>query len=208
LEKSVLLLPAGAAIVKEALNSCGSNSCDEAVHKLGLARVPVPLSDFHDRKSGQWLKPVFGSLKAYAQTEGIHHLGASEVARYFGGKHHIEGMIRKAMNTGPGISNISALMGLDAGLVLDVLLPLTDGCYRNGDWVLDMGEYVIANPDVKGVPCYHRGLVVNIPLTADDVLAILKEQRESKEFGAAIERLKSPIQFPPEYLEAIRLNRT
>lgn len=208
LEKTVYLNPDGAKLVREMLGSCGNKACDEVMHKLSLARIPISLTDFVDRESGQWLKPVFGSLKAYAKTEGIHYLGASEVARYFGGKHHIEGMIRKAAGTHEGVNNLAVLMGYNAGLVLDVLLPLTDGYYRNGNWFLDMGDYVIANPETEGVPCYHRGLVVNIPLAPDNVLGMLEEQRESKEFGAAIKRLKSPIQLPSEFLEALRLNRT
>jgi hypothetical protein len=171
--------------------------------KLGLARVSITLSDFVDKESGSWLKPVFGSLKAYAVKEGYHNLGVREVARYFGGQHHIEGMIRKAYR-----SNIGILLGFEAGLVLDVLLPLIGGEYRNGPWRLDMGDYIVANPDKPGIPCYHRGLVVNIDLLPEDVLEILEEQRHSKEFAEAINRLKGPIKLPEEYLEALRLSRT
>jgi hypothetical protein len=171
--------------------------------KLGLARVPTPLSDFIDKESGSWLKPVFGSLKAFAIKEGRHVLGVRDVARYFGGQHHIEGMIRKAYR-----SNIGILLGYDAGLVLDVLLPLTEGEYRNGPWRLDVGDFVIANPEKPGTPCYHRGLVVNIELLPEDVLEILEEQRNSKEFAEAMNRLQSPIMLPEEYLEALRLSCT
>jgi hypothetical protein len=198
-----MLNPDASKVTREMLSSCGNTSCDVAVAQLALARVQVPLRDFVDKETGSWQKPVFGSLQAYALAEGLDELGAREVARYFGGKHHIEGMIRKASQ-----SNLGVLMGLDAGLVLDVLLPLTDGHYRNGAWDLDMGEYVVANPKSEATPCYHRGLVVNIDLEPEDVLNILEEQRDSQEFADAMNRLSGPIVLPPEFLEALRLNRT
>jgi hypothetical protein len=203
LHRIIYLNPDAARLVREMLGSCGNQSCDEVMAKLGLARVPISLTGFMDRESGSWMKPVFGSLQGYARTEGLYSLGVREVARYFGGKHHIEAMIRKASR-----SNLGMILGLDAGLVLDVLLPLVDGEYHNGRWQLDMGDFIVANPKEEGVPCYHRGLVVNLPLTPDDVIEILGEQQASEEFAAAIERLKGPIVLPPEYLEALRLNRT
>lgn len=204
----IYLDPDAARFVREMLSSCGNKSCDEAMSKLGLARAPISLSSFIDRESGSWMKPVFGSLQGFANDEGLYSLGVREVVRYFSGKHHIEAMIRKATHAEPGISNISVLMGLDAGLVLDVLLPLNDGHYRNGGYDIDLGEFVTVNPDVPGVPCYHRGLVVNVPLAPAEVADILGEQSRVADFMAALSRLKSPIQLPPNYLEALRLTRT
>lgn len=203
MSKTILLNPDGAWLVAKMLGSCGSDTCDEVVARLRLTRAQTALRAFADEK-GNWLKPVFNSLQAYAMEHDFSALGVREIARYFGGTAHIDGMVYKAVQ-----SNLGMLLGLSAGLVLDVLLPLSgDGHYRNGDWDLDLGQQVWANPDAEGVPCAHRGLVVNLPLLPDDVAAILAEQRQSKEFGGAIVKLEGRIFYPPEYLEALRLTCT
>ena len=208
MNKVVYLTPDGAKLVHAMLGSCAADSCDVAMSRLSLVRVSTALQVFTDPESGSWQKPVFGSLQAYALAEGYYELGVKEVARYFAGRHHIEAMIRKATHTEPGISNISVLMGLDAGLVLDVLLPLNDGHYQNGGHDLDLGEFVVVSPESSGVPCYHRGLVVKVPLSPAEVADILEEQGQVAEFMAALSRLKSPVQLPPNYLEALRLTCT
>lgn len=199
-----MLNPDGAWLVMKMLGSCGSDSCDEIVTRLRITKVPTALRSFSDPQTKRWLKPVFDSLQAFAVKEDCHSLGTREVAQYFGGVHHIQGMIYKAAR-----SNLGMIMGLDAGLVLDVLLPLDEaGHYRNGDWDLDLGEQVWVNPDDQGVPCAHRGLVVKLGLEPEDVASILTAQRQSVEFAEAIGRLGNRVTFPPEYLEALRLTCT
>lgn len=200
-----MLNPRGAGLLYWMLGSCGGDSCSPAMAKLKITKVSTALSSFTDSESGQWLKPVFGALQGYAIDEGISQLGAREVARYFGSQRHIDAMVPKVTHQQ---SSLAVMMGWDAGLVLDVLLPLIDGHYQNGGVDLDLGDYVVVNPDDKGVPCYHRGLVVNLPLTPRDVMKILEEQHRSHIFMEALRRLKSPVKLPAEYLEALRLTCT
>lgn len=198
-----MITPNAARFVLQMLHSCGNKQCETALARLALMRVSTPLTTFTDPETGHWLKPVFGSLQAFAKSEGLYELDLPELVRYFGGAHHIEGMIRKAP-----ASSLTRFVSLDEALVLDVLLPLRDGHYRNGSWDLDMGEYVVVNPDSPGQPYYHRGLVVNLEVPPTVTLAILEDQRDSGDFAAAMGRIKGPISLPAEYLEALRLNCT
>lgn len=198
-----MLNPDGAWLVMKMLGSCGNDSCDAVVARLRITKVPTALTVFTDGK-GNWQKPVFRSLQTYAVSENLLNLGVREVAHYFAGTAHIEGMVYKAVR-----SNLGMLLGLEAGLVLDVLLPLEeDGHYRNGEWDLDLGEQVWVNPEAEGVPCAHRGLVVKLNLAPEDISDILREQRQSQDFAAAIVKLGGRINYPSEYLEALRLTCT
>lgn len=192
-------MPTGGWLIAKMLESCGSTTCDASVTELLSMKSPVPLSHFYSEKEGAWTKPVFGNLKAYATDEGITELDVIAVAKYFGGKHHIRHMIPKARASG-----ISYELGEAAGLVLDVLLPLEEEVYKNDGFELVIKGGVSIN-DLKGrVSCYHRGLVVSLPLSEADVSQILAEQRQSPEFMAALKRIKSPISLRPEHQTALK----
>ncbi len=194
----VMLHPDGAEILYWELGSCGNDSCDPVLRRLAGLKEAVPLESF--TTADGWQKPVFGNLKAYAVDEKVSELNAAQVARYFGGSHHIEAMIRKAPR-----SNIGILLGLDAGLVLDVLLPLAEGEYRNGDLALSVGNFVVVNPESQGIPCYHRGVVINIELGPEDLDYIYRSQRDSEPFVRAIKALNGKTDLPPEFIEALKM---
>lgn len=195
----IQITPTGGWLIAKMLQSCGLMSCDSLVCKLDSLQKPVLLSSLYSKERGGWLKPVFGNLKAYAIDEGIDELDVVAVARYFGGKHHINHMIPKSR-----ASNISYELGEAAGLVLDVLLPLEGNRYINNglDLVIEGGV------EVGGLGgqarCYHRGLIVILPLSEEDVSRILADQLQSKDFVTAIKRLKSPVSLKPEHQIAIK----
>lgn len=204
--KDITIQPEAARLIAIALSSCGNDSCDIAIQRLSKVSTPVSLSRFATKDG--WLKPVFGNLQAYAIENGIRDLGVQDVTHYLGGKSHINDMVAKVYGPAGGMSSIAYELGKDAGLVLDVLLPLSeDGHYQNNGWDIDLGDYVLADPDDEGVLCYHRGLVVRLPLPPSLVVAILEEQRDHTEFRAAAERLGDRVELPRAHLEAIRLSQ-
>lgn len=195
----ILIMPTGGWLVAKMLESCGSTTCDASVEELLSMKSPLPLSQFYSEKEGVWLKPVFGNLKAYATDEGVTELDVIAVAKYFGGKHHIRHMIPKARASG-----ISYELGEAAGLVLDVLLPLEGETYKNEGLELIIKGGVRADDHRGRVSCYHRGLVVNLPLSESDVTQILAEQRQSPEFVAALKRIKGPVSLKIEHQKALK----
>jgi hypothetical protein len=195
----ILIIPTGGWLVAKMLESCGSTACDASVAELLSMKSPIALNRFYFEEEGAWIKPVFGNLKAYATDEEIVELDVVAVAKYFGGKHHIRHMIPKARASG-----ISYELGEAAGLVLDVLLPLDGEVYKNDGFELVIKGGVRVG-DLKGtVSCYHRGLVVTLPLPEADVSQILAEQRQSPEFMAALKRIKGPVSLRPEHQTALK----
>lgn len=193
----ILLYPDGAAVLKKMLSSCGNLSCDYAVKQLENMEAPTELSSF--QKDGQWIKPAFGNLQEYAKIEKIERLNELEVARYFGGKHHIKLMIRKAFQSHLGIE-----MGLEAGLVLDVLLPIVDGKYTNDKYKLKFKNFVDISSDKNLPKFYHRGLIINLDLKKQDINEMLKEQIENKEFVKALSKMKSSVVLPENFIESLK----
>ena len=194
--KKIKLSPKAAWFVAQMLRSCGNQSCDLAVAKLLGVTTFVYLDEF--TTSEGWLKPVFGNLQEYALKEGLKELDVREVVRYFGGTHHINHMLPKVFR-----SNLKIILGdIDTGLVLDVLLPIENGAYQNGDVRIEIEDLFYLNPDDPGRTFAHRGLAINVPVTADDVLEILTQQKSHPDFARALSRVPSKISLPPNLKEA------
>jgi hypothetical protein len=179
------------------LLSCGNERCDLATSRLFNLKEEEPLDSFQTVHG--WLKPAFGNLQLFAIEEGLKKIDLADMVYYFGGRHHIEYMIRKAERSDLGI-----LMGREAGLVLDVLLPIVDGKYINDDLVLEFSEYVTSNPKTNGIALFHRGLLVKAKVHESVIESILEDQRKSAEFMAAAHRLKSPITLPANFISAMK----
>ncbi len=193
----IILTPAAGEFVAKMLISCGAKGCDLSVSRLFGMNRPVNLTSFQSK--GNWLKPVFGNLNQFATEEGLTEIDIDEVVYYFGGRHHIDYMIRKATQ-----SDLGYLMSLDAGLVLDVLLPLTNGFYQNGKEVLILESFVEVNSKDSGVAFFHRGLVVRADVSEEVVRRIFQDQRQSKEFMLALGRLGGSVALPENLLSALR----
>lgn len=193
----IIITAKAAHFVAEMLASCGNDRCDLASRLLKEVNKTRPLTDFRSN-GGSWLKPVFGNLQSFAIEEGLAEIGLSEVVYYFGGKHHIAHMIRKATQ-----SNLSFLMGADAGLVLDVLLPLEGNYYQNSGYELEFTNFVELSSGDTGTRFIHRGLIVSAEVSSDTVKRIKAEQEQSKEFFKALSRTKTPVRFPKNFLKAL-----
>lgn len=195
----ILIHSSGARVLSQMLSSCGNLSCDIAIEKLSKMEAPEPLSNF--QSEGQWLKPAFGNLQEFAFSENIENLKAAEVAKYFGGKYHINHMIRRASQTHIGID-----VSIEAGLVLDILLPLTGYKYKyvNGGIELQFDNYVEFIKNSNGKKFYHRGLIMCFDLTDEVVNQILKEQRENKDFMEALKKLEKPARIPDNFIESLK----
>jgi hypothetical protein len=179
--------------------SCGSAGCFEAVKNLEGVTKTVPLTSVGMDKQGHWLMAAFSRLKDFAIEENVSNLDTFDIARYCGGAMHIRIMDAISDHAGMG-----QYLGPYVGLVSHVLMPLTDGVYRNGKLMVDFGgKYLTFNPEEPGVPCYHLGVVVNIPLTEAEVAVILDAQAKSKTFTSAIAKLKGPIIPPDDYFQAL-----
>jgi uncharacterized protein (DUF3820 family) len=194
-----MITPDGAKVLRAMIVSCGSAGCFEAVKNLEAVTETVPLSSVGMDASGHWLMAAFSRLKDFAVDEGVVELDTFDVARYFGGAMHIRIMDAISDHAGMG-----QYLGPYVGLVSHVLMPLTGGIYQNGALVVDLGgKYLTFNPNEKGVPCYHLGVVVNIPLSKEEVAIILADQAKSKAFTSAIAKLKGPIIPPDDYFQAL-----
>lgn len=194
-----MITPQGAKVLRGMIVSCGSAGCFEAIRLLEGIRVRVPLTAVGLDQSGNWRMAAFSRLKDYAVAEGIRVLDAWEVIHYFGGRHHIDIMERIADHAG-----IGQYLGPHAGLVSHVALPLADGLYQNNEHTLSFGGQLLEyNPDEEGIPFYHLGVVVRVPLTNDQLSRIKAEQLESEAFTRALTKIADPIVPPPEYWEAL-----
>lgn len=189
-----------ARFLAEILTSCGNNRCEPVLNSLFKQREAVFLDSFW--RDGAWEKPVFGNLQHFAIDEKIKELGINEVICYFGGKHHIAHMIRKAAR-----SNLSYLMGTEAGLVLDVLLPLKGSLYSNAGYRLEFSNLVDNSSTEKGTRFVHRGLVVRAKVSKRTIERILAEQVSSPEFTKALNGLGKKIEFPENFIKALEENR-
>jgi hypothetical protein len=194
-----MITPAGAKVLRAMIVSCGSAGCFEAVKNLEAVAETSPLATVGMDAQGHWLMAAFSRLKDFAVDEGIGELDTFDIARYFGGAMHIRIMDAISDHAGMG-----QYLGPYVGLVSHVLMPLTDGVYRNGKLLVDFGgKYLTFNPEEPGVPCYHLGVVVNIPLTKAEVEVILEAQANSETFTSAIAKLKGPIIPPDDYFQAL-----
>jgi len=197
--KSRMIDPGGARALETMVLSCGNIvDCQEMMRKLSNVRVTVPLEAIGTRSDGTWYTP-FWRLNEFAHEWGIEKIGAYEVVAYFGSGKHAEIM------QGAGAAKIGQYLGQDIGLVTHVAMPLgEDLVYRNGDRELRFANHLDLGG--QGVPIYHLGAIVRLPISPEQVEAILEEQRTSPLFWEALKRIsRTEIELPPEYLEGVCL---
>lgn len=195
----LLITPGGAKVLRAMIVSCGNSGCFEAIRDLEAVSKDLPLSAVALDADGNWRMSVFQRLGWFAADENLKLLDIFDIARYFGGQLHIEIIERLADHAGLG-----QFFGREIGLVTHVLLPLDGTKYQNGSFKLNFNKSIVFNPQEKGVPCYHLGVIVNIPLTKEQKNAILTEQATSKTFMSALRKTSGKtIEPPSEYLAAL-----
>jgi hypothetical protein len=191
--------PLGARALASMVLSCGNiTDCQEMMRKLSVISVTVPLDAIGIRADGTWYTP-FRRLHDFASEWGIKKIGAYEVVAYFGSDNHAQIM------QGAGAAKIGQYLGQDVGLVCHVAMPLDkDLVYRNKEATLSFTNFLDLGG--SGVPIYHLGAIVRLPIGPEQIEAVLGEQRESKLFWEALSRISgSEIELPPEYLEGVCL---
>lgn len=197
--KRVFLTPQGARALETMVLSCGNIAdCRDMMRKLSHIRANVSLDAIGRLPSGRWYVP-FERLYAFSLDWGIERIGAYEVVAYFGSNKHAEIM------RGAGAAKIGQYLGQDVGLVAHVAMPLDgDLVYRNCGHELRFTNHLDLGG--QGVPIYHLGAIVRLPLDPEQVKAILDEQRNSQLFWEALMRISgTEIELPAEYLEGVCL---
>lgn len=197
--QNITLTKEAARFIAEMLFSCGNARCEPSLKKLLGTSGSISLAEFGLKGGNGWQKPVFSSLQSFALEEGISEIGLNEIVLYFGGRHHIVRMIRKASH-----SNLGYLMGPEAGLVLDVLLPLDGNLYKNGEHSIEFANFAEVSPKKGERRFIHRGLVVSAGVTDLVVESVLSEQLDSPEFSKALLALGRVVMFPENFILALK----
>lgn len=195
----IIITLAAIRVLVALIASCGTLGCKTSIGLLKSATTDMSLASLGIDESGGWRMGVFDRLSTYAKKRGISTLDVIDVVSYFSGSDHIE-YFRVHPSAGMG-----EFVGPSAGLVTHVLLPLDpDLIYRNAGYEISFdGRTILYNKGASGTPCYHLGVVVNIPLTKDQVEGILAEQRASEPFMSALSKIKGPIVPTEEYWQAL-----
>lgn len=195
------LLPDGAGVMKGMIGSCANIlECERTIADLAAVTAPVPLRQVGERPDGTW-RSAFKRLDGFAAANNLESLGAFEVAWYFGSAKHVEIMQRSG-----GYRRFGDSLGFAKGLVSHVLLPLNEALeYQNLGCTVRFENLVDPQPSAQGVPCYHLGYVIRIPLSAEQVQQIKADQASSGEFVEALKRIKDPIKTPEAEYQAAKM---
>jgi hypothetical protein len=196
----IILTVEAAKVLVALIASCGTLGCKTSIGLLKSVSQDVSLASIGLDENGGWRMGVFSRLFEFSKERDLKKIDTSELVSYFSGTFHIEYFRR---HPGAGLGNY---IGPDAGLVTHVLLPLdSDFVYRNQGFELSLGkEAVFYNKKEVGIPCYHLGVIINLPISEHQKEVILAEQANSKPFMAALAKVKGPIVPPADYLIALR----
>jgi hypothetical protein len=165
---------------------------------LGAVKDTVPYDSIARIEGYGYRLRVFERLQHYANEQGLTTLDVGDVARYFGGVLHINIMAEHA-----GHAGLARFLGEAAGLVTHVLLPLEGKTYRNAGCEIVFENVCELNPGEPGVPCFHLGVVVNVPLAPTEVREILEAQASSKVFTDYLREVGPIVRIPKEYYYAL-----
>jgi|GEM_PF-1747379 len=187
-----------AKLIRSMVVSCGSTGCVATMKLLDSQTGTVPYDSISKIEGYSYRLKVFERLQHYANQEGLKTIEVADVARYFGGTLHIDIMCEHASHAG-----LARFLGEAAGLVTHVFLPLEGRTYRNaGQEIIFENTYEL-NPGKPGVPCFHLGVVINVPISASVVREILAEQAGSEAFVDYLKEIDSTIVIPEQYYYAL-----
>jgi hypothetical protein len=199
---TLVLAPSGAKVLRAMIISCGNRECFKAAEILDSVTAEMPFLEVALNKEGAWHMKAHERLYNFCQKKKIRTINAFEAAWYFGGSEHIEIMKRYGGHAGLG-----EFLGADAGLVSHTLLPLgSELIYENSGKKIQFQKFVDLGGD--GVPCFHLGVVVRIPLSESEVSVIKDEQSANKDFMNALLKCGDTIVPPHEYFEALNCTAT
>lgn len=178
--------------------SCGNIDCFEAIKVLESVGQTIDFDVIAKVPDYTYRLKAFERLEKYARDNSLEVLEAYDVAAYFGGDFHISIMDEFTAHAG-----LSRYFGESVGLVTHVLLPLTGTTYTNHEFNVSFKGAYCLNPEEDGVPCFHLGLIVNVPLTKNQVHKILEAQYVNSIFRTYLEQLPPTIEIPKEYFIAL-----
>lgn len=195
----ILVNKKGAKVLAAMITSCGSLDCRETTKLLLAVEDSVTLFSVGMKEDKMWRLAAFERIYRFCQKHKITELGEWEIAWYFGSDFHVDEMLRG------GYRKLGDYLGYDKGLVAHILLPLNESLeYENLGKKVLFEDMLFLNPGEEGIPCYHLGLVVNIPLSQDQVKKIKESQADSKEFKESLLKITDSIKPPRNYLEGLK----
>jgi len=185
-------------LLRSMVVSCGNIECFTAIKVLESVGDTVDFDVIAKVPDYTYRLKAFERLEKYAADNRLDVLDVYDVAAYFGGDFHISIMDEFTAHAG-----LARYFGEAAGLVTHVLLPLSDSKYINHEFTVVFRNTYCINPSEAGVPCFHLGLVVNVPLTAEQVQSILDMQYRNKTFTGYLVETPKVIDIPKEYYTAL-----
>lgn len=185
-------------LLRSMVVSCGNIECFEAIKVLESVDNTVDFDTIAKVPNYSYRLKAFERLEKYAAEKKLNVLAVYDVAAYFGGDFHISIMDEFTAHAG-----LARYFGEAAGLVTHVLLPLSESKYINHEFEVEFRNTYCINPREIGVPCFHLGLVVNVPLTAKEVQSILEVQYKNQTFLGYLAATPEVIDIPHEYYTAL-----
>jgi hypothetical protein len=197
--KDLLITPAGAHLLRSMVVSCGSVNCVETMRLLEQVGETTELGPLAKIEGYGYRLKAFERIYRFAAEQNLEIINAYEMAWYFGSNLHI-----KIMSENAGHAGLARFLGEAAGLVTHVLLPLNEqNEYVNADKRVKFNNVFYVNKNEPGIPCFHLGVVVNVPITKEQADSILREQANNSVFVEYLKELPDEINIPTEYYEAV-----
>lgn len=198
---SLQITKPAAELLRSMIVSCGNINCFEAMDVLENVSNTVEYDSIAKIPEYSYRLKAFERLEKYAELNHLSRIDVYDVAMYFGGEYHIsvfddfahEGVLARYLGE----------VGEDFGLVGHVLLPLVGMKYVNREFEIEIQGAFCINPGEPGVPCFHLGLIMNVPLELEQAKKILDTQYHNAVFLDHLRRLPKTITIPKEYFHAL-----
>jgi len=187
-----------AKLTRSMIVSCGSIGCVATMALLDQVQGTVPYDSIARIEGYGYRLKVFERLQYYANQQGLETIEVADVARYFGGRLHIDIMCEHA-----GHAGLARFLGEAAGLITHILLPLEENVYRNAGREIVFEDAYTLNPRESGIPCFHLGVIINVPIEATVAKEILAEQAASPAFVDYLAQVDSVVRIPNQYYQAL-----
>lgn len=199
-------------LLRSMIVSCGNINCFEAMKVLDSVEGTIDYDAIAKIPSYSYRLKAFERLEKYAQINNLKLIDLFDVAMYFGGDYHISLFEEFAAHA--VLARYLGEVGDDFGLISHVLLPLTKSSslrgtkqssffYRNHEYEFEIKGAFHINPKSEGIPCFHLGLIVNVPLTDAEIDQILDVQYKNEVFREHLSALPEVIEIPKEYYQAL-----
>lgn len=188
-------------LLRSMIVSCGNINCFEAMKVLDSVDETVDYDLIAKVPNYSYRLKAFERLEKYAEMNHLETIELFDVACYFGGDYHISLMDEFAAHA--VLARYLGEVGEAFGLVSHVLLPLEGTTYKNHEYQFDIQGAFHIDPSSPGIPCFHLGLIVNVPITEKQKDEILEVQYHNEVFREHLAELPPVINIPKEYYQAL-----